>query len=412
MSTIDHEHIGVNAINLVYYHLSIIKSVHVQVVGKEIQLLRFLLYDIPFKVDLFPCKSRKNISTLKLNIWDSTARAAPAARNPAPAARDPAPAARDPAPAARDPAPATRDPAPATPALPGCPRARRSCLRDSRSCRCLPNRPCVPAEAARPPALHPPLHQPAAPRSPALHPPALHPPELHPPPHQPAPARLARVRLRPRPSSPASAPEFACVRARVRPRVGSGQPSNPLGRVRVRISDPFTHPGRESMPKSRHDKSGAEEEFAPLFDYSGVHSAGFHCLSDDDLDDSPVVSNGSRKRKGCKANLCHNGIQLRFDNFHSKGLMADDNAFPSNKIVSSSSGVKLTVNRFSKSVNGCFDESKYSSSYAQAVRNSISIITNDRILESLNNKNTNPISILLVDNAPMNNDVDNLNKGT
>ncbi|KAL0923789.1 hypothetical protein M5K25_004562 [Dendrobium thyrsiflorum] len=49
------------------------------------------------------------------------------------------------------------------------------------------------------------------------------------------------------------------------------------------------------------DKSGVEEEFAPLFDYSGVHSAGFHCLSDDDLDDSPVVSNGSRKRKGCKA---------------------------------------------------------------------------------------------------------------
>ncbi|KAI0522322.1 hypothetical protein KFK09_004699 [Dendrobium nobile] len=49
------------------------------------------------------------------------------------------------------------------------------------------------------------------------------------------------------------------------------------------------------------DKSGVEEEFAPLFDYSGVHSAGFHCLSDDDLDDSPVVSNGSRKRKDCKA---------------------------------------------------------------------------------------------------------------
>ncbi|PKU72240.1 uncharacterized protein LOC110098801 isoform X1 [Dendrobium catenatum] len=48
------------------------------------------------------------------------------------------------------------------------------------------------------------------------------------------------------------------------------------------------------------DKSDVEEEFAPLFDYSGVHSAGLHSLSDDDLDDSPVVSNGSRKRKDCK----------------------------------------------------------------------------------------------------------------
>ncbi|XP_020597877.1 uncharacterized protein LOC110037540 isoform X2 [Phalaenopsis equestris] len=47
------------------------------------------------------------------------------------------------------------------------------------------------------------------------------------------------------------------------------------------------------------DEAGLEEEFAPLFDYSGVHSAAFHHLSDDDLDDSPVASIGKQKRKDC-----------------------------------------------------------------------------------------------------------------
>ncbi|KAK8913716.1 hypothetical protein KSP39_PZI023567 [Platanthera zijinensis] len=41
----------------------------------------------------------------------------------------------------------------------------------------------------------------------------------------------------------------------------------------------------------------SEEEFAPLFDYSGVQLPGFHYLSDDDSDFSPLVSKSNRKRK-------------------------------------------------------------------------------------------------------------------